>query len=124
MLALKAHLPMMYATKSQQFLQSSPVAAYIPFAAALLEAEQERLNRLLPAETAALLLNLCESELIGRHTAALQEEFNSVLKSGDNSQLLLLYSLLERNVSAVNTLQSTLTTHVLTSGQEAINTEG
>lgn len=117
-------MPVLYAAQSQKFLLSAPVSAYIPFASALLEVEQDRLHRLLPPETATALLHLCEAELIGRHTAALEAEFNSLLQAGDHKQLLLLYALLERNASALGALQSSLTAHLLLTGQRSIAQAG
>ncbi len=122
--ALKTHLPTIYATKSQQFLHSAPVTSYIPFAAALLEVEEERLKRLLPVEMASSLLQLCERELIGRHVQALQGEFDALLQADDHKQLLLLFSLLERNTGALEALQASLTAHLQSTGHQLIIEDG
>ena len=122
--ALRSHLPSIYSTKSHHFLATSPITAYIPFAAALLEIEHERLNRLLPAELAASLLELCEGELIGKHVGVLTGEFQVLLEGDEYAQLMILLSLLERNAEAMTALQAALTAHILCTGKASISQSG
>lgn len=110
-----------YAKESQEFLSSKGVVEYLKKATIRLNEESTRIQTFLRTESAEPLRKVCVEVLVKKHAPVIQDEFLSLLREDRESDLNLMFSLLEKVEGGLEPLQLKLENYVHDQGTSAVS---
>lgn len=110
-----------YAEESREFLTNKGVVEYLKKATSRLKEEAGTVDLYLHPSSEKTLNTVCEQALIADHATAIQAEFLHLLKGDRETDINLMYSLLERIPDGLGPLQTTLREYVKKQGNAAVD---
>jgi cullin 1 len=109
-----------YQKESKQFVAENSIVEYMKKAEARLAEEEERVRVDLHPDIVSSLRKVCNTALIGDHSAILRDEFQSLLDDDRVDNLQRMYNLLSRIPDGLEPLRIRFEAHVRKAGLAAI----
>ncbi|KFY75288.1 hypothetical protein V499_04749 [Pseudogymnoascus sp. VKM F-103] len=109
-----------YQKESKQFVAENSIVEYMKKAEIRLDEEEERVNMYLHPDIIAALRKVCNTALIGDHSAVLRDEFQSLLDDDRVEDMQRMYNLLARIPDGLDPLRIRFEAHVRKAGLAAI----